>query len=61
MGTTDAKLKENPLWILPPEDEIQWLLNETDKYFTQNLRIRRSDVLSAWHGTTKTTCCLSCY
>ena len=34
----------------PPEDEVQWLLNECSKYLSRDLRVRRSDVLSAWQG-----------
>ena len=34
----------------PPEDEIQWILNEASKYLSDDLQVRRSDVLSAWHG-----------
>lgn len=40
----------------PPEEEIQWLLNECKKYLSQagngstGLEIRRTDVLSAWQG-----------
>jgi glycerol-3-phosphate dehydrogenase len=34
----------------PPEDEIQWILNEVGKYLSDDLRVRRSDVLSAWQG-----------
>jgi len=34
----------------PPEDEIQWILNEVEKYLDDNVRVRRADVLSAWQG-----------
>lgn len=50
IGTTDSFCKDPTLHIGPPEDEIQYLLCEADKYFTSKLRLRRSDVLSAWHG-----------
>ena len=33
-----------------PEEEIQWILNETQKYLSNELQVRRSDVLSAWRG-----------
>jgi len=34
----------------PPEEEIQWLLKECEKYLSKDLKVRRSDVLSAWRG-----------
>ena len=34
----------------PPEDEIEWLLAEVSRYLSDDLRVRRSDVLSAWQG-----------
>uniref|UniRef100_A0A7S2W247 glycerol-3-phosphate dehydrogenase n=1 Tax=Mucochytrium quahogii TaxID=96639 RepID=A0A7S2W247_9STRA len=49
VGTTDRK--SNPESSpCPPEDEIQWILNEVKKYLSPDLRVRRSDVLSAWRG-----------
>jgi glycerol-3-phosphate dehydrogenase len=30
--------------------EIEWILNEVKKYLSPELRVRRSDVLSAWYG-----------
>jgi len=49
VGTTDRKgePRSSPA---APEDEIQWLLNEVKKYLSPELRVRRSDVLSAWQG-----------
>jgi glycerol-3-phosphate dehydrogenase len=50
VGTTDRK---GPVTSLhgPPEDEIQWILDEAKKYLkTDTLQVRRSDVLSAWQG-----------
>jgi glycerol-3-phosphate dehydrogenase len=49
VGTTDAK---GPAETLPnpPEDEIEWLLSEVKKYLSNDLHVRRSDVLSAWRG-----------
>ena len=29
---------------------MQWILNECGKYLSRDLRVRRSDVLSAWRG-----------
>ena len=37
-------------WPAPLEDEIQWILNEVEKYLSKDLKVRRSDVLSAWNG-----------
>lgn len=49
MGTTDTKC---PAETLPsaPEEEIRWILDESRKYLDKELRVRRSDVLSAWRG-----------
>lgn len=49
VGTTDQK---GPALTSPspPEDEIEWLLEECSKYLTPDLKVRRSDVLSAWRG-----------
>jgi len=49
VGTTDRKgdAVSSPG---PPEDEIEWLLNETKKYLADDLKVRRADVLSAWQG-----------
>jgi glycerol-3-phosphate dehydrogenase len=50
VGTTDRK---GPVTSYhgPPEEEIQWILNEAQKYLvTDTLKVRRSDVLSAWQG-----------
>lgn len=33
-----------------PEDEIQYLINECEKYLSPDLRVRRKDVMSAWYG-----------
>uniref|UniRef100_A0A7S4EQB9 Glycerol-3-phosphate dehydrogenase n=3 Tax=Pseudo-nitzschia australis TaxID=44445 RepID=A0A7S4EQB9_9STRA len=49
VGTTDTKgpAETSPR---PPEDEIDWLLKECGKYLTPDMKLRRSDVLSAWRG-----------
>jgi len=49
VGTTDRKgdAVSSPG---PPEDEVQWLLNEAKKYLADDLKVRRADVLSAWQG-----------
>jgi len=49
VGTTDRKGKpvSTPR---PPEEEIQWMLREVEKYLSNDLLVRRSDVLSAWQG-----------
>ena len=49
VGTTDRK---GPAESTPeaPEQEIQWLLHEAEKYLAKDLKVRRSDVLSAWQG-----------
>ena len=49
VGTTDRK--GTPVSSPgPPEDEIQWILTEVEKYLDDNVRVRRADVLSAWQG-----------
>jgi glycerol-3-phosphate dehydrogenase len=49
VGTTDRK---SPAKTSPgvDEDEIQYLLNEVGRYLSPDLKVRRSDVLSAWRG-----------
>lgn len=50
VGTTDRK---GPVTSFhgPPEEEIEWILNEAKKYLSSDtVRVRRSDVLSAWQG-----------
>jgi glycerol-3-phosphate dehydrogenase len=49
VGTTDRKgpAVSDPE---PPEEEIQWILSEVEKYLAPELKVRRADVLSAWRG-----------
>lgn len=49
VGTTDRKgaAVTDPG---PPEEEIQWILKEVEKYLSDDLKVRRGDVLSAWQG-----------
>lgn len=49
VGTTDTKCQAETL-PSPPESEVQWILDECGKYLSKDLRVRRSDVLSAWRG-----------
>ena len=49
VGTTDVKCAAQTI-PKAPEDEIQWILNESSKYLSDDVRVRRSDVLSAWRG-----------
>ncbi|KAL3809231.1 hypothetical protein ACHAXA_005279 [Cyclostephanos tholiformis] len=49
VGTTDKKGPAETL-PYPPEEEIQWMLKECEKYLSRDLKVRRSDVLSAWRG-----------
>jgi len=49
VGTTDVKTKPD-LHHEVPEDEIQYLINECEKYLTPDLKVRRRDVMSAWYG-----------
>jgi glycerol-3-phosphate dehydrogenase len=47
IGTTDKTCPAETLHN-PPEDEVEWLLNEAQKHLS--LPVTRSDVLSAWRG-----------
>ena len=49
VGTTDRKEPAVSDYG-PPEEEILWLLHEVQKYLAGNVKVRRSDVLSAWQG-----------
>jgi len=49
VGTTDRKGPAESTHG-PPEEEIQWLLNEVKKYISDDIKVRRTDVLSAWQG-----------
>ena len=49
VGTTDTKCAAETL-PTPPENEVQWILDECKKYLSKDLLVRRSDVLSAWRG-----------
>ncbi len=49
VGTTDTKCPAETL-PTPPENEVQWILDECGKYLSKDLHVRRSDVLSAWRG-----------
>jgi len=49
VGTTDKKSDATTAHN-PPEDEVQWILNECSKYLDKDINVSRSDVLSAWRG-----------
>eukprot|EP00929_Paragymnodinium_shiwhaense_P053780 TRINITY_DN26951_c0_g1_i1.p1 TRINITY_DN26951_c0_g1~~TRINITY_DN26951_c0_g1_i1.p1 ORF type:complete len:814 (-),score=193.05 TRINITY_DN26951_c0_g1_i1:297-2738(-) len=49
VGTTDVKTKPD-LHHEVPEDEIQYIVNECEKYLHPSLQVRRRDVMSAWYG-----------
>jgi len=49
VGTTDRKGPAESTHG-PPEEEIRWLLNEVKKYIADDVKVRRTDVLSAWQG-----------
>lgn len=34
----------------PPEQDIEWILNEVKKYLADDIQVRRADVLSSWQG-----------
>ncbi|GAB5360255.1 hypothetical protein AAMO2058_000612000 [Amorphochlora amoebiformis] len=49
VGTTDVKcgITNRPV---PTEEEIDWILNETNSYLSEECKVSRKDVLSAWSG-----------
>jgi len=49
VGTTDRPSDADTL-PEPPEEDIDWILNECQRYLSPDLRPRRSHVLSAWTG-----------
>lgn len=49
VGTTDSKEPARTL-PRPPQDEINWILDECKKHLSPDLKVRRSDILSAWRG-----------
>eukprot|EP00927_Polykrikos_kofoidii_P059472 TRINITY_DN54622_c0_g1_i1.p1 TRINITY_DN54622_c0_g1~~TRINITY_DN54622_c0_g1_i1.p1 ORF type:complete len:830 (+),score=102.92 TRINITY_DN54622_c0_g1_i1:57-2546(+) len=49
VGTTDVKTVPD-LHHKVPEDEIQYIINECEKYLSPSLKVRRRDVMSAWYG-----------
>jgi len=49
VGTTDSPAVPS-MRPVPPEEEIDWIIKEASKYLSKGLRVRRSDVLSAWSG-----------
>lgn len=49
VGTTDKKDPAKTLHDVP-EDEIEWLIEESQKYLNLPEPLQRSDVLSAWRG-----------
>ncbi|RKP24346.1 FAD dependent oxidoreductase-domain-containing protein [Syncephalis pseudoplumigaleata] len=48
-GTTDSptNVTDNPM---PQEVEIQWILGEVKRYLSEDVQVRRDDVLAAWSG-----------
>jgi len=49
VGSTDKKCDATSS-PAPTEDEIQYLVNEAASCLSSDIRVRRSDVLSAWQG-----------
>jgi len=50
VGTTDKLSEIQPL-LIPPEDDIMWLLKEVNRYLNpEQTPARSKDVLSAWAG-----------
>ncbi|KAI7886252.1 DAO-domain-containing protein [Lichtheimia hyalospora FSU 10163] len=48
-GTTDSPTEVTPN-PMPKEDEIKWILDEVSRYLSQDVKVRRGDVLAAWSG-----------
>ena len=49
VGTTDKKGPAKSFYR-PPEEDVEWLTQETQKYLRKDMPIQRSHVLSAWRG-----------
>eukprot|EP00470_Lotharella_oceanica_P012349 CAMPEP_0170194058 /NCGR_PEP_ID=MMETSP0040_2-20121228/58366_1 /TAXON_ID=641309 /ORGANISM="Lotharella oceanica, Strain CCMP622" /LENGTH=434 /DNA_ID=CAMNT_0010442871 /DNA_START=58 /DNA_END=1362 /DNA_ORIENTATION=- len=49
VGTTDVKcsITDRPI---PTEEEIKWIIDETNNYLSPQCQVTRKDVLSAWSG-----------
>merc|ERR1719223_439760 len=50
VGTTDVQQDKPDLHNSVPEDEIQYIINECERYLSPDLKVRRRDVMSAWYG-----------
>lgn len=51
-GTTDTPAKVNAQGeeVMPAEEDVQWVIDEVRRYLSQDIKVRRGDVLSAWSG-----------
>lgn len=51
-GTTDTRAKVNAQdeEVMPAEEDIRWVIDEVRGYLSQDIKVRRGDVLSAWAG-----------
>jgi len=50
VGTTEYKDNSPNINKAPTEEDIQWVVNECNKYIHPDAKVKRSDVLSAWYG-----------
>jgi glycerol-3-phosphate dehydrogenase len=50
IGTTDKTGTTAETLHNVPEDEVDWLLKESQKFLRADIPLQRSDVLSAWRG-----------
>ncbi|KAI9568547.1 FAD dependent oxidoreductase-domain-containing protein [Boletus coccyginus] len=51
-GTTDTPAKVNAQGeeVTPAEEDVRWVIDEVRGYLSQDIKVRRGDVLSAWSG-----------
>lgn len=47
IADSPTEVTQNPL---PKEDEVKWILDEVSHYLSEDVKVRRSDVLAAWSG-----------
>lgn len=51
-GTTDTPTRVNAQGeeVVPSEEDVRWVIDEVRGYLSQDIKVRRGDVLSAWSG-----------
>lgn len=51
-GTTDTRARVNAQGeeVMPAEEDVRWVIDEVRGYLSEDIKVRRGDVLSAWAG-----------